>query len=189
MSALFALLLIQAAPQVPPPAPPAVTAIEPARLEAAKRLVGAFNLEKTFDLMFVQLTPAFAQAVIGQMAMNPDTKDVIDTLITRDPGNRDRMVAVLSQEFLRSIQSRYPALLEKAAQEYAAAFTADEMTAIANFYASGPGAKALALVPQMQAKMSAHGEALGRQAGEEAGRRAFEKIARDILPPEKGTRS
>ena len=181
------LALIAVAQVVPPPplAAPTVRApaeVDAVRLAAAKRLLGMMKLEQTFDRMFVQLAPGFAQGVIGVMATEPDTKDAISALIARDPGNRDRMIAILSQEFLGSIQQRYPRLLARAAEEYAAAFTTEELTAIADFYATGAGAKALALMPQLQTSIGTAGQALGREAGEEAGRRAFAKIAHEMLP-------
>lgn len=185
MSMILALVAaVQAASPLPAVQPDSVAkpVIAPDRLAAAKRLIAMIKLERTFDLMFVQLAPNFAHAVIGSMATEPGTKGLIETLTSRAPENRDRMAAIISQEFLRSIQKRYPALLDKAAEEYAAVFTADELTAIADFYASGPGAKVLALTPQLQATMGKHGEALGAEAGAEAGRRAFERIAREMLP-------
>ena len=191
MSVILALLAATAVPQAAAPAAPpqASEVIDPARLAAAKRLLSMMSLQQTLDRMFVQLAPGFATGVIGAMAIDPSTKGLIEDVIARDAGNHDRMVAILSQEFLRSIQARYPELLARAAEQYARAFTAAELTAIADFYATGPGAKALALMPQLQASMSQAGQELGKTAGMEAGRRAFERIAKEMLPKTEGVKS
>lgn len=187
---LFVALLAVAAPSVAAAQDaPAIAEVDSARLTAAKRLIGMMELKTVYDRLFIQLAPTFAQSVIGLMATEADSKAMIDAVVARDPGNRDRMLAILSEEFLVSMQRQYPELLDSAAKEYAAAFTTQELTEIANFYASGSGAKALKLMPQLQASMAKSGEALGRAAGMEAGERAFERIADELLPEEAGAKS
>lgn len=188
--ALLALLLAGApfpalaqAAQTPPAQPVA----DAATIAAAERLIAQMNVTATLDRVFVQLSPVFAQAVLGQLGSEPKTKAMIDTINARAPENHDRMVAILSQEFMTAIKRQYPAYLKQVAAQYAAAFTADELNAIAGFYATGPGAKALRLLPELQAKMSADGRELGSVAGREAGTRAFERIIQEMLP-ENGSR-
>lgn len=180
---MIALLLALAVPQATaaPPAP-STAAVDPARVDAAKRLIDTMQIDRTLDALFLQLSPSFAQSVIGVLATDADTKGVIDRLVTAAPENRDRMVAILSQEFLTSVKRQYPGFKTQMAREYAAAFTLDELNAITAFYSSGPGAKALAIMPQLQAKMATAGQSLGRIAGEEAGARAFKRIEEEMLP-------
>jgi len=179
---LAGAMLQTAPPASPPTAPSSVQPFDQARLTAAARLIDLLQIDRTLDAMFVQLAPGFGQSVLGILATNPQTKAAIDKLVTEAPENRDRMVAILGQEFVTSVKRQYPGFKRQMAQEYATAFTLDELTAISGFYSSGPGAKALTLIPQLQAKMSVAGQAMGRLAGEEAGRRAFERIEQEMLP-------
>lgn len=185
---MIALLLAVAPVHAPVPSVRGETptaAVAPAQLAAATRLVELLRIDATLDAMFLQLSPTFAQGVIGIMATDARSKATIDRIVTTAPANRDRMVAILAQEFLTSVKRRYPLFKSQMAQEYAAAFTPDELAAIIAFYTSGPGAKALAVIPQMQAKLAVAGQAIGQAAGEEAGRRGFERIVDEMLPQEK----
>lgn len=173
--------LAQTTPATPPPAAPA-TAPDPARQAAAERLLRQMGMEATLDHTFAELTPFFAKAVIGELAGNPQSKAMIDAIDSASPDNHDLMIAILSQEFTLAIKRQYPAFIKRAAIEYAAAFTTEELQAIANFYATGPGAKALKLLPELQTKIGAQGRELGRIAGAEAGKRAFARIRQEMLP-------
>ena len=181
--ALLALLLAGApVPALAQPTPPVQPTADAATMAAAERLIAQMNVTATRDRVFVQLSPMFAQAVLGQLGSEPKTKAMIDTINAKAPENHDRMVTILSQEFMIAIKRQYPAYLKRVAAQYAAAFTADELNAIAGFYATGPGAKALRLLPELQAKMSADGRELGSVAGREAGARAFERITQEMSP-------
>ncbi|MFW2851063.1 DUF2059 domain-containing protein [Sphingomonas sp. TX0543] len=171
------------------PAATPVAAPDPARQAAAERLLKQMGVEATLDRTFIQLAPIFAKAVIGEMASNPASKGIIDTLNSRAPENHDRMIAILSQEFMVAIKRQYPAYMARAATEYAAAFTTDELNAIAAFYASGAGAKALRLMPEIQARMGAAGRELGGVAGADAGKHAFERIRQEMLPEDRNKNS
>jgi hypothetical protein len=191
------LLLAAQAPSPPEPAPPPVTIQttpaaaqpDPARIAAAERLIALMKVEATLDAMFVQLSPGFAQAVLGSLLGDPKTRPVIDSLVARAPDNRDRMIAILSQEFMAAIKRQYPAYLKRVAVAYATAFTAEELDAINAFYSSGPGAKALAVLPQLQIRLSQDGRELGRIAGQEAGGRAFQRIEAEMVPASQGKTS
>lgn len=171
----------------PTKAPPPVVIVPanpvspgPERLSAARKLIAILNLDETFDLVFVQLAPTLATSVIGALAQDAQTKDAIARVNAKPNGN-ERMIAILSQEFMTSMKRRYPALKENVAKEYAQAFTADELQALIAFYSSGAGAKALRMQPMLQQKMASASSALGRSAGLEAGQRAFERIGRELL--------
>ena len=153
-----------------------------ARLTLARQMIDLLRLDQMYDAMFVQLAPAFAQAVLGAMATDAASKPLYDTLVARDHGSKDRMIAILSQEFMAAIKRQYPALKDGAAKEYAAAFTEQELRDILAFYSSGAGAKALALMPQLQTQLAVQGQALGRAAGEDAARRAMARIEREMAP-------
>lgn len=185
-----ALMLGIAMPAPAQPAPQAAAeAANPARLAAARQLVGLLNLEQTFDQMFVPLMPVFAQAVIGALQGDPDTRDAMRVLLEKGEGGQDRFVTILSQEFFRSLRARYPDLKESAAAEYAKTFSESELRDLIAFYTSGTGAKMLSLAPDLQKRLAAAGQEIGRKAGEEAGRRAFERAEQEMLPRKAQTSS
>ena len=179
---LAALATPLAAPQVAAaPTPPPVSAnSEAPRLAAARRMIALFNLDDTLDRIYVQLSPVMAKAVIGILADDERAKPAMTTIMSRENGS-ERFVAIMSQELMTEMRSHYPELKERAAKQYAAAFTLDELTALTAFYSSGPGAKALRLMPELQRQMALEGQEIGRTAGSEAGKRAFERAAREIL--------
>jgi hypothetical protein len=182
---ILALSLQAAAASTAPAAAPAPMNTAPNQIAAAAKLVDLLRIEATLDTVFVQLSPGFAPSVIGVLATDARTKGTIEKLIDAAPENRDRMLAILSAEFLASVKRRFPEFKREIAKEYATAFTMAELEAITAFYSSGPGAKALAIMPQMQAKLATAGQAIGRVAGEEAGSRAFKKIEEEMLPDAK----
>jgi hypothetical protein len=177
----------------PPPRPSAapadVDASYPGRLAAGRQLLTLMRVDETYDMMFQPLTPIFAQAVVGMMQGNPDTRDAIQALFAHGEGGQGRFVAILSEEFMRSIRARYPQLKEAAAVEYAKSFTEAELRDLIAFYSSGTGSKALKVLPELQKRIAATGQEVGRAAGAEAGRRAFDRALREMLPAGKPTRS
>lgn len=188
---IWLLLAAVATVDVPPPAASAVAGqgVDFARLGAAKKLVALTKIDSTLESMFVQLSPSFARSVLGELLADPSTRPVIDALLSKAPDNRERMIAILSQEFMRSVKSRFPSLLDQVARRYAEVFTADELNAINAFYSSGPGAKALTLLPQLQVTLSKDGRELGKAAGQEAGLRAFRRIEAEMAPSTERTTS
>lgn len=190
---IWLLLAAVATVDVPPP-PTSASAVagqgvDPARLAAAKKLVALTKIDSTLESMFVQLSPSFARSVLGELLADAATRPVIDALVSKAPDNRERMIAILSQEFMRSVKSRFPGLLGQVARRYAEVFTADELNAINAFYSSGPGAKALTLLPQLQVTLSQDGRELGKAAGQEAGLRAFQRIEAEMVPSTERTTS
>ncbi|WP_425228564.1 DUF2059 domain-containing protein [Sphingomonas sp.] len=175
--------LFSAIPAAAQKAPPTVTVApdtDPARVAAATRLIALMHLDATLDRLFAQLTPVFAQGVIGALSGDESGRTLLAALDAK-PDGRERFSAILSQEYLASIRRRYPEIERGAAAEYAAAFTREELEAIAAFYSSGAGAKLLRLQPELQQRMSARGQGLGRVAGAEAGERAVTRATREIL--------
>lgn len=188
----FALGLCCAAPQpafAQAPTPAAPGEVDPARLAASRQLIALMKIEDSYDMMFKPLTPVFAQAVVGMMQGDPLTRAALQMLFTKGDGGQDRFVAILSDEFMRSMRARYPLLKEAAAAEYAKSFTEAELGDLIAFYSSGTGSKALTVLPDLQKRIAATSEQIGKVAGEEAGRRAFERAEREMLPPRKTTKS
>lgn len=167
----------------------AAEAVEQARLTASRQLLDLLHIERTYDQMFTPLMPLFAKAVIGMMQNDSKTRDAVTALIQKGEGGQDRLVAILSQEFFRSLRIRYPEMKEAAAAEYAKRFTEPELRDLIAFYSSGTGSKALQVLPELQKSIMATGQEVGRKAGEEAGRHAFERALREMLPSGKSTSS
>ena len=163
-----------------PAATAQAAAPDPARLASARALIKQMNMDALLDAMFVQIAPMFASSVSGAMAQDAQTKDMIAAVNAQPQGN-ERMTAILSQEFMTAMKAQYGPLKEQTAVEYATSFTKEELDAITGFYSSGPGAKALRLMPQLQQRMAIAGQKLGQTAGAEAGQRAFERIGRELL--------
>jgi hypothetical protein len=67
-------------------------------------------------------------------------------------------------------------LKEAMAKEYAAAFTEDELQTIIAFYSSGVGAMALALAPEIAAKVQVQARAIGEEAGKDAYRHILDRL-------------
>ena len=155
---------------------------EDARVAAARTLLDLNGYEQQLDYMFEKLVPLFSQGVIGILQADPASKAMTDQLIATGKGGQGRLVAILGEEFRRSIRAQYPNMNESTAREYAAAFTLDDLTAITTFYRSPAGAKSLQVLPQLQDKIGAAAEQYGKIAGEQAGRRAFERAIQEMLP-------
>lgn len=170
----------QATPMQAPPKPVARVAPDPAAVALATQLIALADIDGTLDRLYVQLAPIFAQGVIGAMSNDESARDALRAIQAKANGH-DRLIAILSQEFLRSMKRQYPAMKAKMAAEYADLFTRSELEAIITFYRSEAGAKALRLMPEIQQRMAQQGNELGRTAGAEAGLRAFERAAREIL--------
>lgn len=196
MKALLSGLLLAAstsatAQPAPAPATPSIAAAPASStgLAIARQLVGMLNLDATYDRMFVPLMPVFSQAVIGMLQGDATTRDAMQILLDKGEGGQAKFVEILSQEFFASLRARYPALKESAAAEYARVFSDAELRELVAFYSSGTGAKTLKVQPELQSRLSAAGQELGRKAGEEAARRAFERAEREMLPQKKQSKS
>ncbi|GAO40690.1 hypothetical protein SCH01S_51_00210 [Sphingomonas changbaiensis NBRC 104936] len=186
---IISLLILLAQPVAVAPTAAPAQMVDQERVAAARQLIGLLKLEDTYDRMFAQLTPIFGQAVIGILQADPATKAGYDLLINQGEGGQARLVAIIADEFMKSIRARYPQLKDRAAVEYAQAFTLAELRDMIAFYSSGTGAKALTIMPELQNRLTAAGREIGRAAGEEAGRRAFERAEKEMLPSRQPTKS
>lgn len=137
------------------------------KLAAASALVEKIELERVLDNMFVNLKSMFADNVIATMQRddgNGAGKRFFDSL----PGGRDRFARILGDEFLTAIRRQYPDFKNAASNEYAKAFTLDELNSLNAFFSTGAGEKWLAISPQVEKAMGQWGEKAGMQAGSEA---------------------
>jgi hypothetical protein len=140
------------------------------------------HVDQTIDRMMAPLVSVIAPAVLGALEHDQATQGTMQAMESQ-PNGRARLTAIFSEEFLKAFRARYPAILDGAAQEYAAVFTAKELDQAIAFYSTGTGAKFLALSPQLQQTVGARAGQIGREAGMEAGQRAMLRAAQEILPP------
>lgn len=157
-------------------------------IATANKLLELTRVEQTLDFSFQSLLPTFAQAVIGSAGASEEAKAFIQRLLAK-PNGRARLEQLLREEFQASLRRRYPVLMRKIAERYAAAFTEAELQQLIAFYSSGVGAKSLILIPQLQQSLSQDGELVGREAGAEAGARAFDRAEDELLAPTGGPKT
>jgi len=167
--------IVQAAPPKP---------VDPAALASAKKLLGMMHLEQTIDRMMGSMVPVMAPAILGMLEHEDTTRAVMEKMESQ-PDGRKRLMAIFSDEFLKSLRARYPSIIDSAAQEYAATFSARELDQAIAFYSTPTGAKFLALQPQLQQAVGTRAGAIGREAGMEAGQRAMLRAVQEVLPPQK----
>lgn len=134
---------------------------------AASALVEKIQLERALDDMFVNLKGMFAENVVATMQRD-DGNSAGKRFLDGVPGGRDRFVRILGDEFLTALRRHYPDFKKTTANEYAKAFTLDELNSLNAFFSSGAGEKWLTVSPQVEKAMGEWGEKIGMQAGAEA---------------------
>ena len=154
----------------------------PGTVETARKLIGMMKLDRTYDTMFATLIPVMTDAVMGSLEHDDRTSALVAQIEASRSDGRVRLKAIFSEEFSSALRTRYPALVEATAKEYASAFTEQELQTLLAFYQSGVGAKALVVLPQLQARLGAAGREIGQEAGREAGRKGMERAMREMLP-------
>ncbi|MFA5965050.1 MAG: DUF2059 domain-containing protein [Sphingomonas sp.] len=154
----------------------------PGSMETARKLVDIVKLERTYDAMFATLIPIMTDAVMGSIEHDDRSSALVAKMEASHPDGRDRLKAIFSEEFATAIRKRYPALKEATAKEYATAFTEQELRDLLSFYQSGVGAKALVVLPQLQARIAAAGRKIGEESGVEAGRKGMERAIHEMAP-------
>jgi hypothetical protein len=177
-------LLLTATASAPTRAPPAATmpapVVDPAKMVLARQLITTLHSEQLIDHMMTELAPQVGKSIVGNMLTNPKSSAAIGTFISTHEGGRPRLEAILTEEFLKSVRQRYPALLDDVAREYANRFETDELRQVLAFYSSGVGAKALALMPLLQSTMSEKGRILGGLAGAEAVQKGLQRADKEM---------
>lgn len=134
-------------------------ASDPAREAAAVRLLEVTELAaKTRDLYRQQM----AQIVGRLQRQRPDL-----------PG---RAFDILDEEFDAIAPEVTAEMMATAKAMYAERFTAEEMHAIADFYATDVGKKALREMRSLAVERAAKGQEIGRRLGRVAVQRAIERI-------------
>jgi len=177
----------------PPPAKPvalAETPSPPTRPPSAKAtaLVTLLKGEQLVDRMYTRMAPLAALQVAAMLEAGPATRPYSERLANRLPGGRERLVAVLGEEFLSEMRKTIPEVMLAAAVAYDRRFTPAEMDDMIRFFSSGTGAKYLSLQPDMQRELEPIGGALGEKAGEAAAPKALRRAEQEagIKDPDRG---
>lgn len=183
---IYGSLLLALAAVATPPASQTTTApvaaVEPARLEKARALMKVMRLEQSYEMMFKDLAPMMASGTLGILAADPETKGPLAALGQQGEGFEVRLLQLLSEEYLASMRSRYPKMIDLTAQEYARTFTLEELRDYVAFYETPSGARMLELHPALQMKLRGIGQTMGQQAGGEAAKRALERAEKEFRP-------
>ncbi len=168
---------------------PTAKAVDQATLALARQIVATVHTDQILDRMMIQFAPVFGTTIVNSLLANPLTSAEIRQIFDNGTGGRPKIEAIFDQEFMAAVRRSYPAIEESAALEYASRFSPDELRAILAFYGSGVGAKALAMMPEIQAAMSAKGRELGAVAGKEATQRGVERIQQEMTGTPKEPKS
>lgn len=161
--------------------PVAAPAQSPAGLESARKLLAIMKVDRTIGLMFERLVPLMAQATIGSLESEPGTAAMMKSMEAK-PGNRERLLAIFSEEFATELAQATPALVERTAKEYANVFSPKELDELVAFYTSGTGEKMIMVMPDLQQKLSIFGQTTGREVGARAGERAMQRAFGELMP-------
>ena len=150
-------------------------AVRQATIESARKLIEVMHVDQTYDRVFKPMVGVMAAAVLPAMEKDSNVPESVrDELATNE--GKVRVGRVVSDEFMAAFRARYALLKEATAKEYAAAFTEDELQTIIAFYSSGVGAKALALAPDIAAKVQVQARTIGEEAGKDAYRHILDRL-------------
>jgi hypothetical protein len=149
--------------------------VRQATIESARKLIEVMHVDQTYDRVFKPMVGVLAAAVLPAMEKDGSVPEAVRTELATNEG-KARVGRVVGDEFMAAFRARYSLLKEAMAKEYAAAFTEDELQAIIAFYSSGVGAKALALAPEIAAKVQVQARAIGEEAGKDAYRHILDRL-------------
>lgn len=187
LTALPASALAQVSVQRPAPsAAPAPTSS--GALASARSLIHLMRVDKTIEGMVDTLAPLMANATVGTLESQPETATVMKAMAANDHG-RERVLTIFREEFTTEFKKAVPTLLERTAQEYAAAFSEAELSELVTFYSGGTGRKVITLLPALQQKMADFGQETGFDVGFKAGERAMLRALDELSPAQQETKS
>ncbi|WP_156884162.1 DUF2059 domain-containing protein [Sphingomonas sp. gentR] len=164
MRALVPLALLLAAPVVAQTGPTEATPDAAGRIETARALVDKMNIDRLLDFQFASLMPLVTGNVLGVMQTSSDAPAGIKQVLAT-PEGQAKVRAIVSEEMLAAMRSRYPEIREAAAEEYRRSFSEEDLKAIVAFYNTQAGQHLLALQPQLQQRLAEFGKGMGRDAG------------------------
>jgi hypothetical protein len=140
----------------------------PTPIEDARAILIANNIDQTMDTMFSQLVPVMESGFIGQLTQIDEGDKLIQKIDTAYPGGVQAFGKRFGQLMMVGFRSKYPDIIEKAAQQYVAEISPADLAVIRHFMESPTGKSMAAAQPKIQQQMSSAGQTIGRKVGEEA---------------------
>jgi hypothetical protein len=140
----------------------------PTPTEDAQAILAASNIQQTMDVMFSQLVPVMESGFIGQLTQIDGGDKLAQQIEAGYPGGTKAFGKRFGELIMAGFRGKYPDIVEKAAQQYVAEFTPEDLKSIRAFMESPVGLRMTAAQPHIQQQMSATGQIIGRKVGEEA---------------------
>lgn len=144
--------------------------------DKADQLVAALQVDEALESAFSSLAPLFGAQVLAELERQPGTKAMVSELATKGRGGRERMQAILAEEFLVELRKSYPHFRARIVKAYRAKLSDAELDAALQFFSGSAGAKFLSIQADFESTMKAEGEKVGAKAAMAAVPRAFERI-------------
>lgn len=144
---------------------PAAAQTDSAALPAAERLMMVMGVEAQFEQIFVISAPAMAQNAVAQLEASQTTREMMDALTKGDYARKERVKAILAEEYLAAFRVQKARMLRDMAREYSTAFTTAELEELARFFSDGAGAKYVAQQPMLQEKLTRANQRIGIEVG------------------------
>ncbi len=136
-----------------------------ATLAAAERLIDVTRIGAQLEQMFAMMVPTMAKGAMAQLEAGQTTRAMFEQLTQNDYGRKQKLEAMLAEEFTTAIRAQMPRLKREYAREYAAAFSKAELDALSDFFSKGAGAKYVEQTPGLNAKLAATSQRIGMEIG------------------------
>lgn len=162
-------------------APVAAGAAAPDAGDPAAQLVETLETDRVMENIFSDLAPLFGAQVVAQLSSQAETRAMIDRFVTQGRGGRERLQAILAEEFLNGIRGRFPEVKAEIAEAYRANLTEAELVELNRFFSRGVGAKYLAMAPEVQKHLETLGQRIGMEVGARALPRALERAETEMM--------
>lgn len=148
--------------------------------DKSDQLVEAMKLDDALESTFAGLVPLFGSQVLAEMERQPGTRTMVAEFAARGPGGRERMEAILAEEFMIELRRHFPQIKAELARTYRAKLSDAELDAVLQFLGSSAGAKFITAQQDVESAMQETGEKIGAKAAMAAMPRAFERIEAEL---------
>lgn len=148
--------------------------------DKSDQLVSVLKIDETLETTFVALAPLFGAQVIAELERQPSTKAMVTQFAANGRSGRERMEAILGEEFMSEMRKSFPQIKARMAEIYRAKLSETELDALLQFYSSSAGAKLMAIQADLASTLKQEGEKIGAKAGMAAMPRAFERIEAEL---------
>lgn len=161
-------------------AAPVAAQTDSAALSASERLMAVMGVDAQLDQVFVISAPAMAQNAVAQLEASENTRTMMAELTKGDYARKERVKAILAEEYLAAFRAQKGRMVREMAREYATSFTAAELEELARFFGSGAGAKYVAQQPALQEKLTNANQRIGIEVGMVATPKAITRAGAEL---------